>query len=63
MGGRAFYAVALSDMLMFSVLIYFGFRNRFNPAAHKRLILIATLAILDAAFDRWPISGRGGVTA
>jgi hypothetical protein len=53
---RAFYAVALSDMLMFSVLIYFAFRNRLNPAAHKRLILIATLAILDAAFDRWPIS-------
>jgi hypothetical protein len=42
-------------MVMFSTLIYFAFRNRFNPAAHKRLILIATLAILDAAFDRWPI--------
>jgi hypothetical protein len=53
---RAFYAVALSDMLMFSTLIYFAFRNRFNPAVHKRLILIATLAIVDAAFDRWPIS-------
>ena len=52
---RAFYAVALSDMLLFSTLIYFAFRNRFNPAAHKRLILIATVAILDAAFDRWPI--------
>jgi hypothetical protein len=52
---RAFYAVALSDMLMFSVLIYFAFRERFHPAAHKRLILIATLAILDAAFDRWPV--------
>ena len=53
---RAFYAVALSDMLMFSTLIYFAFRNRFNPAVHKRLMLIGTLAILDAAFDRWPIS-------
>ena len=53
---RAFYAVALSDMLMFSTLICFAFRDRFNPAVHKRLILIATLAILDAAFDRWPIS-------
>jgi len=52
---RAFYAVALADMLMFSTLIYFAFRNRFNPAAHKRLILIATLAILDAAFDRWKV--------
>ena len=54
---RAFYAVALSDMFMFSTLIYFAFRNRFDPVAHKRLILIATLAILDAAFDRWPIPG------
>ena len=52
---RAFYAVALADMLMFSTLIYLAFRNRFNPAAHKRLILIATLAILDAAFDRWKV--------
>jgi hypothetical protein len=41
---------------MFSIVIYFAFRNRFNPAKHKRLILIATLAILEAACDRWPIS-------
>jgi hypothetical protein len=52
---RAFYAVPLTSMLAFSTLIYFAFRNRFNPAAHKRLILIATIAILDAAFDRWPV--------
>lgn len=51
----AFYAVPLTSMLAFSTLIYFAFRNRFNPAAHKRLILIATIAILDAAFDRWPV--------
>src|SRR6266702_1944732 len=42
-------------MLVFSTLIYFALRNRFNPAAHKRLILIATIALLDAAFVRWPI--------
>ncbi len=52
---RAFYAITLSDMLMFSVLIYFAFRKRFAPPAHKRLVLIATFALLDAAFDRWPI--------
>jgi len=44
-----------SGMLAFSTLIYFAFRNRFNPAAHKRLILIATIVILDAAFVRWPV--------
>jgi hypothetical protein len=55
---RAFYAVPLTAMLAFSTLIYFAFRNRFNPAAHKRLILIATIAILDAAFDRWPVTAE-----
>jgi hypothetical protein len=54
-GFKAFYAISLSDILMFSVLAFFSFRNRFNPVAHKRLILIATLALLDAAYDRWPV--------
>jgi hypothetical protein len=53
--GRAFYAIPLTGILTFATLIYFAFRNRFNPAVHKRLILIATITILDAAFDRWPI--------
>jgi hypothetical protein len=52
---RANYVFQTADMLIFSTLIYFAFRNRFNPAAHKRLILIATVALLDAAFGRWPI--------
>ena len=52
---KAFYAVPIADMLVFSTLIYFGFRNRFNSAAHKRLMLIATITLLDAAFVRWPI--------
>jgi hypothetical protein len=52
---RTFYATPLASMLMFSTLIYFAFRNRFNPVVHKRLILIANLAIVDAALDRWPI--------
>ncbi len=52
---RAFYAVPLGDMLMFSAFVYFGFRNRFQPAVHKRLMLFATLSLLDAGFDRWPV--------
>jgi hypothetical protein len=45
-------------MLVFATLIYFGFRHRFDPAAHKRLRLIATITtitLLDAAFVRWPV--------
>lgn len=52
---RAFYAVPLADILMFSTFVYLGYRNRFHPTVHKRLMLFATLALLDAAFDRWHI--------
>jgi hypothetical protein len=54
-GVRAFYTVPLGEILMFCTLVYLGFRNRFRPAMHKRLMLIATLAILEAAVVRWPI--------
>ena len=57
---RAFYTVTLTTMLAFSTLIYFAFRNCFNPAAHKRHILIATIAILDAAFQRWHVLAAWG---
>ena len=52
---RAFYAVPVADILMFATFVYLGYRNRNNPAIHKRLMLFATLALLDAAFDRWHI--------
>ena len=54
-GKRNFYAVQLADILMFATLIWFAFRKRGRPAMHKRLALIATLSILDAAYDRWPV--------
>lgn len=43
------------DLLVFSTLIYFGYRQRFNPAAHKRLMVLATIALLEPAFSRWPV--------
>ena len=52
---RAFYAVPLGDMVLFSAFIYFGYRNRFQPAVHKRLMWFATMSLLDAGFDRWPV--------
>jgi len=51
-----FYIIPLTDMLNFAVLIGFAFRARFNPASHKRLILIATVALMIAALARWPIA-------
>jgi hypothetical protein len=52
---RAFYAIPMGDMLMFATFIALGFRNRRNPTVHKRLMLFATLALLDAGFDRWRV--------
>ena len=54
-GVRAFYAIPLADILMFATFVYLGYRNRVRPTVHKRLMLFATLALLDAAFDRWHI--------
>jgi hypothetical protein len=52
---RAFYAVPMGDMLIFATFISLGYFQRSNPARHKRLMLFATLALLDAGFDRWSI--------
>lgn len=49
-----FYIIPLTDMLIFGTLICFAYRERRNPAAHKRLIYLATTALLIAAFARWP---------
>src|SRR6202022_474858 len=37
---KFFYIIPLSDMLIFATLIFFAFRARSNPSAHKRLILV-----------------------
>lgn len=50
-----FYIVPLSDMLVFATLIYFGFRARRNAAEHKRLMYMATAALLAAPIARWPL--------
>jgi hypothetical protein len=46
---KFFYIIPLSNILIFAVLTFFAFRARFNPAAHKRLILIATMGLLVAS--------------
>lgn len=52
---RAFYAVPMGDMLMFATFVWLGYRHRGDAAAHKRLMLFATFALLDAGFDRWSV--------
>lgn len=52
---RAFFVVPTFDILAFIPLVFLAWKYRSNAAAHKRLIIIATIAILDAAVARWPI--------
>ena len=52
---RAFYAIPLADIILFSTFVYLAYRNRGLPTVHKRLMLFATFSLLDAGFDRWPV--------
>ena len=49
------YAASMGGMLMFCTFVYFGYRNRIRTPVHKRLMLFATISLLDAGFDRWPV--------
>jgi hypothetical protein len=53
---KFFYIIPLTDMLIFATLIVFAFRARSNSAAHKRLILIATVSLMIAPVARWPLA-------
>jgi hypothetical protein len=55
LGPKTFYVIPLSGVLAFGFLVYMAYRARFKPAVHKRLILIATIGISEAAIARWPI--------
>ena len=51
----AFLVIPFGDMLVFGVLVGAGVWFRRNPETHKRLMLLATIAILTAAIARWPL--------
>lgn len=55
-GPLAFYSVPILGITTFAVLIFFGIYLRSNGSAHKRLMLLATLALTLAAIDRWPFA-------
>lgn len=49
----AFMIVPLTDILQFTILAIAAVLLRTEPAVHKRLILLATLLLLRAAFGHW----------
>lgn len=56
MDARTFYVVPFSEMVMFPILVFQAYRARKEPAAHKRFILIATVALLGVAFTRFHVA-------
>lgn len=55
-GTLAFLAIPFGDMLVFAILAAAAIAYRRRPETHKRLMLVATVSILDAAIARWPLS-------
>jgi FtsH-binding integral membrane protein len=53
---KFFYIIPLSNMVIFATVIFFAFRARTNPPAHKRLIFVGTVALMVAAIARWPFA-------
>ncbi len=44
----------MEELILFAILIAWGMIVRRTPAAHKRLMIMGTLAILGPAINRWP---------
>lgn len=52
----SFLVVPLFDILVFAILVGAGLYYRSQPQTHKRLMLVATFAILPAAVARLPLA-------
>ena len=50
-----FLAVPAFDIVLFSVFVALAIAKRRDAQAHKRLMLLATVNLLAAAFARWPL--------
>src|SRR5579859_395850 len=58
----SFLTVPFFDLLLFGSLVAAAIIYRRNPEMHKRLMFIATLNLLGAAIERWPVPINGGIT-
>ncbi|WP_245632654.1 hypothetical protein [Edaphobacter aggregans] len=53
------FAIPTIGIIGFVIVIYASWRARRRPDAHKRLILLATAGLVEAAFGRFPWEGWG----
>ncbi len=56
----AFLSVPLGTLLAFAILVIAGLLNRSRPETHKRLMLLATIAVVTPALARLRYLGFGG---
>jgi hypothetical protein len=50
----SFLLIPLTDMLLFSTFFVLAILSRRNAQSHKRLMIVGSLCLLDAAIARWP---------
>ncbi len=55
-GPVVFFSLPIFSIAEFAVLIFFALWLRSNGPAHKRLVLLATLALMGPAISRWPFA-------
>jgi hypothetical protein len=60
---RSFFALPFRGMLNFTILAGCALAMRRDLATHKRLMVLATFSILDAALARWPVINSYGPPA
>jgi hypothetical protein len=60
-GMRAFSWVQVSGMLFFGTAVTLAIVNVKKPEIHKRLMLLATISLLDAPIARWFLVAMGGM--
>jgi hypothetical protein len=53
---KTFYAIPIAQIITFAVLIVAAIRVRSDGPAHKRLVLLATIALMGPAINRWPFA-------
>ena len=56
LGALSFFAIPVGDMVVFPALVTAALVLRQQKEMHKRLMLLATISILDAAVARWPLA-------
>ncbi len=50
-----FLAIPMTDLALFTLFVTWAVLARRDTQSHKRLMLLATMGLLDAAVTRWPI--------